>query len=161
MPMFSVFIGSTYPYFNTDPVIEFAQSSTGIRYYNKNGGWYIRERDLDLLMPKSERSASLQRKRFCQEELAVHPSKSRGQERSISRSRDPSQNSRGNSSARMDLNAFVPAHQRDHRIGELRTLTEKHILSGYLSAHSDLRRRNTEYLQQLRMASLLTRWSIQ
>ena len=53
------------------------------------------------------------------------PSKSHGHERSVSRSRDPSQNSRGNSSLRTDLFAFVPAHQRDHRIGETNTDTHR------------------------------------
>ena len=32
------------PYFNTDHSVEFAQSSSGVRYYNKYGGRYIRER---------------------------------------------------------------------------------------------------------------------
>ena len=60
----------------------------------------------------------MQRKRIRQEELFVLPSKSLGRERSISRSRDPSQNSRGDSSAQIDTFAYIPAHQRDRRIGE-------------------------------------------
>jgi len=31
-------------YFNTDPSLTFAQSSTGIRYYNKNGGGGVYQR---------------------------------------------------------------------------------------------------------------------
>ena len=46
------------PYFNTDLSVEIAQSSMGIRYYNKyGGGRYIRERDLDPLMHKNDRDA--------------------------------------------------------------------------------------------------------
>ena len=36
----------------------------------------------------------------------------------MSRSRDPSQNSRDDSSAQIDTFAYIPAHQRDRRIGE-------------------------------------------
>jgi hypothetical protein len=65
------------PHFNTDPSVEFAQPSTGIRYYNKYGvGRYIRERDLDPLMHKNDRGASMQRRRICQKELSALPSKS-------------------------------------------------------------------------------------
>ena len=39
-------------------------------------------------------------------------------ERSVSRSREPSQHSRGDSSGRADTFAYIPAHQRDRRIGE-------------------------------------------
>ena len=60
----------------------------------------------------------MQRKRIRQEELSTLPSKSLGRERSVSRSRDSSQSSRGNSSARTDPFAYIPAHQRDRRIGE-------------------------------------------
>ena len=60
----------------------------------------------------------MQRKRIRQEDLFALRSKSLGRERSVSRSRDPSQNSRGNFSARTDPFAHIPAHQRDHRIGE-------------------------------------------
>ena len=70
-------------------------------------------------MHKNDQGASMQRKRICQEELSTLPtSKSLGRERSVSRSRDPSQNSRGNSSAQTDPFAYILAHQRDHRIGE-------------------------------------------
>ena len=41
------------PYFNTESSVEFAQSSMGIRFYNKYGGRYIKERDLDPLMHKN------------------------------------------------------------------------------------------------------------
>jgi hypothetical protein len=50
--------------------------------------------------------------------LAALPSKSLGRERFMSRSREPSPHSRGNSSARADSFAYIPAHQRDRRIGE-------------------------------------------
>ena len=46
------------------------------------------------------------------------PSKSLGRERSISRSRDPSQNSRGDSFVQTDTFAYIPAYQRDRCIGE-------------------------------------------
>ena len=36
----------------------------------------------------------------------------------MSRSREPSQESHGNSSAKTDAFAYIPAHQRDRRIGE-------------------------------------------
>ena len=41
-----------------------------------------------------------------------------GSERSVSRSREPSQHSRGESSVRVDTSVYIPAHQRDRRIGE-------------------------------------------
>ena len=44
--------------------------------------------------------------------------RSLGSERSVSRSRDPSLHSRGNSSVRADTSVYIPAHQRDRRIGE-------------------------------------------
>ena len=44
--------------------------------------------------------------------------KSLGSGRSVSRSREPSQHSRGDSSVRADTSVYVPAHQRDRRIGE-------------------------------------------
>jgi hypothetical protein len=43
-----------HPYFNKDPSIEFAQSSMGIRYFNKYWGRYIKERDMDPTMPKND-----------------------------------------------------------------------------------------------------------
>ncbi len=42
-------INQLNPYFNTDPSVEYAQSSSGIWYYNKYGERYIRERDLNSL----------------------------------------------------------------------------------------------------------------
>ena len=96
------------PYFNADPSIEFAQSSTGTRYYSKSGGQYIRERDLDPLMHKNDRGASMQRKRIPKEELSALPSKSLGRERSVSRSWDPSQNSRAW--------RFLCANRRNNRV---------------------------------------------
>ena len=60
----------------------------------------------------------MQRKRIRQEELFALPSKSLGRERSVSRCRDSSQSSCGNSSARTDPFAYISAHQRDRRIGE-------------------------------------------
>ena len=39
-------------------------------------------------------------------------------ERSVSRSREPSQHSRGDSSLRADTSVYIPANQRDRRIGE-------------------------------------------
>ncbi len=89
-----------------------------IRHYNKYGGRYIKERDVDPTMHKNDRGGSIQRKRLRQEDLTALPNKSHGRERSMSRSLDPSQNSRGDSSARTDSFAYIPAHQRDRRIGE-------------------------------------------
>ena len=57
-------------------------------------------------------NSSMQRKRIRQEELSALPSKS------LARSRDPSQNSHGNFSARTDPFSYIPALQYDHRIGE-------------------------------------------
>jgi hypothetical protein len=105
-------------FFNADPSVEFAQSSIGIRYYKKYGGRYIKERDMDPLMHQNDRGVSMQRKRIHREEFFALPSKSLGRERSVSRIREPSQNSRGNSSARTDAFAYIPAHQRNRRIGE-------------------------------------------
>ena len=90
----------------------------GIRFYNKYGGQYIKERDMDQTMHKNDRGGSMQRKRLRQEDLAALPIKSLGRERSVSRSRDPSQYSRGDSSGRAEMSAYIPAHQRDRRIGE-------------------------------------------
>ena len=101
------------PYFNTDPSLEFTQSSMGIRYNKKYG-----ERDMDSLMHQNDSEASMQRKRIHREELSALKSKSHCRERSVSRSREPSQNSRGESSARIDAFAYIPARQRDRCIGE-------------------------------------------
>ena len=89
-----------------------------IRYFKKYGGRYIKKRDMNPHMQQNDRGASMQRKQIRREELAALPSKSLGRERSVSRSREPSQESRGNSSARTDAFAYIPAHQRDRRIGE-------------------------------------------
>ena len=92
-----------HPYFNKDPTIEYAQSPAGIRYYNKYGGRYIKERDMDPTMPKNDRGASMLRKRSRQEDFAGVSGKSLGSDRSVSRSREPSQHSRGgDSSVRAD-----------------------------------------------------------
>ena len=69
-------------------------------------------------MPKNDRGASILRKRARQEESTGLSIKSLGSERSVSRSREPSQHSRGDSSVRADTSLYVPAHQRDRRIGE-------------------------------------------
>ena len=71
----------------------------GILYNQKYEGRYIKERDLNPLMHKNDRGVSMQRKRIRQEEVAALSNKSLGRERSVSRSREPSQNSRGDSSA--------------------------------------------------------------
>jgi hypothetical protein len=47
--------------------------------------------NIDPTMHKNDRGGSIQRKRLRQEDLAALPSKSLGRERSVSRSRDPSQ----------------------------------------------------------------------
>ncbi len=99
----------SHPYFKKDPSIEYAQSPVGIRYYNTFGGRYIKERDMNPTMQKNNRGASMQRKRSRLDDFA---------ERSVSRSRDPSQHSRGDSSVRADTSVYVLAHQRDRRIGE-------------------------------------------
>ena len=122
-----------HPYFNADPSIEYAQSPMGLRYYNKYGGRYIKERDMDHTMHKNDRGGSMQRKRLRQEDLAALPSKSLGRERSMSRSREPSPHSRGDSSARADSFAYIPAHQRDRRIilvSPIRTLAVKNSTIG-------------------------------
>ena len=90
----------------------------GIRYYAKYGGRYIKERDMDPTMHKNDRGASMQRKRSWLDDSAGLSGKSLGSERSVSRSRDPSQHSRGESSVRADSSVYIPAHQRDRRIGE-------------------------------------------
>ena len=74
---------------------------------------------MDPTMPKNDRGASMLRKRSRQEESTGLSGKSLGSERSVSRSREPSQHSRGDSSVRADTSLYVPAHQRDRRIGEL------------------------------------------
>jgi hypothetical protein len=60
----------------------------------------------------------MQRKRSRVDESAGLSGKSLGSERSVSRSRDPSLHSRGDSSVRADIAMYIPAHQRDRRIGE-------------------------------------------
>ena len=67
-------------------------------------------------MHKSDRGGSMQRKRLRQEDFAALPTL--GRERSVSRSREPSQHSRGDSSGRAETFAYIPAHQRDRRIDE-------------------------------------------
>jgi hypothetical protein len=108
----------THPYFYKEPTIEYAQSPVGIRYYNKYGGRYIKERDMDPTLHKNDRGASMLRKRSRLEDFAGFSGKSLGSERSVSRSREPSQHSRGDSSIRADTSVYIPAHQRDRRIGE-------------------------------------------
>ena len=73
---------------------------------------------MDPTMHKNDRGASMQRKRSRLDDFAGLSGKSLGSERSISRSRDPSQHSRGDSSVRADTSVYIPAHQRDRRIGE-------------------------------------------
>ncbi len=90
----------------------------GIRYYNTFGGRYIKERDMDSTLPKNDRGASMQRKRSRLNDSAGLSGRSLGSERSVSRSRDPSLHSRGDSSVRADTSLYIPAHQRDRRIGE-------------------------------------------
>ena len=80
----------SHPYFNRDPLIEYAQSPVGIRYYNTFGGRYIKERDMDPTMHKNDRGASMQRKGSRLDAFAGLSGKSLGSERSVSRSRDPS-----------------------------------------------------------------------
>jgi hypothetical protein len=108
----------SHHYFNKDPSIVYAQSSVGIRYYNTFGGRYIKERDMDPTMQKKDRGASMQRKRSWLDDFVRLSGKSLGSERLVSRSRDPSLHSRGDSSVRVDTSVFIPAHQRDRRIGE-------------------------------------------
>ena len=59
-----------HPYFNKDPTIEYTHSPVGIRSFNKYGGRYIIERDMDPTMHKNDRGASMLRKRSRQEEFA-------------------------------------------------------------------------------------------
>jgi hypothetical protein len=108
----------SHAYFNKDPSIEYAQSPVGIRYHNTFGGRYIKERDMDPTLPKNDRGASIQRKRSRMDDSAGLSGKSLGSERSVSRSRDPSLHSRGDSSVLADTSMYIPAHQRDRRIGE-------------------------------------------
>jgi hypothetical protein len=108
----------SHPYFNKDPTIEYAQSPVGIRYYNKYGVRCIKERDMDPTLHKNDRGTSMQRKRARLDEFAGFSGKSLGSERSVSRSREPSQHSRGDSSVRADTSVYIPAHQCDRRIGE-------------------------------------------
>ena len=107
-----------HPYFNKDPTIEYAQSPIGIRYFNKYGGRYIKERDMDSTMHKNDRGASMLRKHSRQEEFAGLSGKSLGSKRSVLRSREPSQHSRGDSFVRADTSVYFLAHQRDRRIDE-------------------------------------------
>jgi hypothetical protein len=60
----------------------------------------------------------MQRKRSRLDDFAGLSGKSLSSERSVSRSRDPSQHNRGVSSVRVDTSVYIPAHQRDRRIGE-------------------------------------------
>ena len=78
----------------------------------------LRLSDMDPTMPKNDRGASMLRKRSRQEESAGLSGKSLGSERYVSRSREPSLHSRGDSSVRADTSVYVPAHQRDRPIGE-------------------------------------------
>ncbi len=89
-----------------------------MRYHNAFGGWYIKDRGMEPTVAKHDRGSSMQRKRSRVEEPAGLSSKSLGSERSITRSRDPSLHSRGESSVRADTALYIPAHQRDRRIGE-------------------------------------------
>ena len=73
---------------------------------------------MDPTMSKNNRGASMLRKRSRQEESAGLSGKSLGSDRSVSRSREPSQHSRGDSSVRADTSVYVLTHQRDRRIGE-------------------------------------------
>ena len=90
---------------------------------------------MDPTMHKNDRGASMQRKRSRLDDSAGLSGKSVGSERSVSRSREPSQHSRGESSVRADTSVYIPAHQRDRRIGE---------------SNSDSRRK--EYYEQRREA---------
>ena len=80
-----------------------------IRYYAKYGVRYIKERDMDPTMHKNDRGASLQRKRSRLDDAAGLSGKSLGSERSVSRSREPSQHSRGESSVRADTSVYIPS----------------------------------------------------
>ena len=108
-----------HPYFNKDPSIEYAQSPIGIRYFNKYGGGI--SKNATWIRPRT-RTIGV---RVCckndyvrQEDFPGLSGKSLGSERSVSRSREPSQHSRGDSSVRADTSVYIPAHQRDRRIGE-------------------------------------------
>ena len=90
---------------------------------------------MDPTMHKNDRGASMQRKWSRLDDSAGLSGKSVGSERSVSRSREPSQHSRGESSVRADTSVYIPAHQRDRRIGE---------------SNSDSRRK--EYYEQRREA---------
>ena len=68
---------------------------------------------MDPTMHKNDRGASMQCKRS-----RLDDSAGLGSERSVSRSRDPSQHSRGESSVRADTSVYIPGYQRDRRIGE-------------------------------------------
>ena len=65
---------------------------------------------MDPTMHKNDRGASMQRKRSRLDDSAGLAGKSVGSERSVSRSRDPSQHSRGDSSVRADSSVYIPAH---------------------------------------------------
>ncbi len=69
-------------------------------------------------MHKNDWGASMLRERSRQEDVVGLSGKSLGSERSVSRSREPSQHSRGDSSVRADTSVYIPAHLRDRRIGE-------------------------------------------
>jgi hypothetical protein len=69
-------------------------------------------------LPRNDRGASMQRKQARKDDAAGLSGRSLGSERSVSRSRDPSLHSRGNSSVRADTSVYIPAHQQDRRIGE-------------------------------------------
>ena len=73
---------------------------------------------MDPTLHKNDRGVSMQRKRSRLDDFAGLTGKSLGSERSISRSRDPSQHSRGDSSVRADTSVYIPAHQRGRRIGK-------------------------------------------
>jgi hypothetical protein len=73
---------------------------------------------MDPTLHKNDRGASMQQKRARLDDFAGFSGKSLGSERSVSRSREPSQHSRGDSSVRADTFVYIPAHQRDRRIGE-------------------------------------------
>ena len=73
---------------------------------------------MDPTLHKNDRGASMQQKRARLDDFAGFSVKSRGSERSVSRSREPSQHSRGDSSVRAEASVYIPAHQGDRRIGE-------------------------------------------
>ena len=62
---------------------------------------------MDPTMPKNDRGACMLRKRSRQEDFAGVSSKSLGSDHSVSRSREPSQHSRGDSSVRADTSVYI------------------------------------------------------